>query len=169
MSKLPTQLIDFSVYNQNSRIIGAGDEITLPDIAFKCYTASLAAGDMDFPSLQTENMEFEIPFNVFDDEAASVISVNKVTSLTLRECLQSADTETHDLKYSGLKVSVRGFAKEVNLGTIKRADKMDSKIKLSLSYIKVEGDGKTYLELDKFNGTYIVNGVDIRAGIEKYL
>ncbi len=170
MSKIPTQIMDFSLYNQNNKLIGHGPEVTLPTITSKTFTAELAPGDIDVPGMRTENIELEIPFNIFDEEAASIISLTKTTTLILRGSAQKVNTDTHDFNYMGVKVTVKGFAKEVELGTLKRSDKMDSKVKMTLTYIKVEnGDGKTFIEIDKLNGTYIVNDINVREGIEKYL
>lgn len=170
MSKIPSQVVDFSLYNGNDKLIGHGAELTLPTITSKTFTAELAAGDIDVPGMRTENMEMEIPFNLFDKEAANTISLTKVTTIVARGSAQKVNTSTHNFEYAGVKVTAKGFAKEVALGNLKRSDKMDSKIKLTLTYIKVEdGDGNTFIEIDKLNGTYIVNDEDVRAGIDKYL
>ena len=169
-TKIPTQVIDFSVYNGENKLMGAGAEITLPTITSKTYTADLPAGEIDLPGMRTENMEIEIPFNVFDKEAASILSVANATTIVLRGCLQSSETNSHDLSYSGVKVTIKGFTKEVSIGTLKRSDGMDSKVKLTVSYIKVEdGNNNIFIEVDKFNGTYTVNGEDVREGISNYL
>jgi len=160
---IPTQIIDFNIYNAPNKLIGAGDEVTLPKIVSK------TGGDIDLPGLTTENMEMEVPFNVFDKEAASTMSISKVNTLIIRSCQQKADTKTHNLSYDGLKLTIRGFTKEVDLGTLKRSDKMDSKITMTLTYIKIEDSSTVFLEIDKFNGTFIVNGKDVREGINKYL
>lgn len=170
MSDIPTQVMDFRLYNETKHLIGAGAEITLPTVTSKTYTADIAAGELDLPSMRTENLVMEIPFNVFDKEAASLISLTKTTTVIIRGSLQKTNTTSHDFNYSGIKVTAKGFAKEVALGTLKRSDKMDSKITMTLTYIKVEdGDGNVFMEIDKLNGTYIINGVDVRAGIDKYL
>lgn len=170
MSKIPTQVMDFRVYNAMQRLIGEGAEITLPTVTSKTYTADIAAGEIDLPSMRTENLELEIPFNVFDEEAASMISLTDTTTVVIRGSLQKTNTTSHDFDYSGIKITAKGFAKEIALGTLKRSDKMDSKITMTLTYIKVEdGDGNVFMEIDKLNGTYIINGTDVRAGIEKYL
>ena len=162
---IPTQIIDFNIYNAPNKLIGAGDEVTLPKIVSKTYTAALAGGDIDLQGLTTENMEMEVPFNVFDKEAASTMSISKVNTLIIRSCQQKADTKTHNLSYDGLKLTIRGFTKEVDLGTLKRSDK----ITMTLTYIKIEDSSTVFLEIDKFNGTFIVNGKDVREGINKYL
>ncbi len=167
---IPTQIVDFSIYNGKDKLLGTGSEVKLPTITSKTYTADLAAGEIDVPGMRTENMELEVPFNVFDDEAADTISLSKVTKIVIRGCSQKLSTSSHDFKYNGLKVTAQGFCKELDLGTLKRSDGMDSKIKLTLTYIKVENEkGVKYIEIDKLNGTYIVNGVNQRKGMSKYL
>lgn len=98
---IPTQIIDFNIYNGQNKLMGTGDEVTLPKIVSKAYTAALAGGDIDLPGLTTENMEMEVPFNVFDKEAASTMSISKVNTLIIRSCQQKADTKTHNLSYDG--------------------------------------------------------------------
>lgn len=170
MSKIPAQIVDFSLYNGNERLIGHGSEITLPTVTSKTATAELAAGDIDLPGMRTENMEMEIPFNVFDSEAAGVISLTNVSTVVIRGAAQRVNTASHDFVYSGLKVTAKGFAKEIELGTLKRSDKMDSNITMTLTYIKVEDDkGNVFMEIDKLNGTFIINGEDVRDGISKFL
>ncbi len=170
MDKIPAQIVDFRLYNGADKIIGAGAELPLPTVKSKTYTADLPAGDIDLPGMRTENLESEINFNIFDKEAAKTISLTKTTTLIARGSAQKVNTGTHDFEYGGIKVTMKGFANEITLGTLKRSDKMDSKIKMTLTYIKVEdGDGNVFFEIDKLNGTYIVNGEDARAGIDKYL
>ena len=170
MSKIPAQIVDFSLYNGNERLIGHGSEITLPTVTSKTATAELAAGDIDLPGMRTENMEMEIPFNVFDSEAASVISLTEVSTVIIRSAAQRVNTSSHNFVYGGLKVTAKGFAKEIELGTLKRSDKMDSNITMTLTYIKVEDDkGNVFMEIDKLNGTFIINGKDVRDGISKFL
>lgn len=170
MPNIPTQVVDFSVYNQNNKLLGHGDEVTLPSVVSKTATASLAGGDIDVPGMMTENMELEVPFNVFDREAGNCITLTRPATLIFRGAEQKVDTGNHGFNYQGLKVTTKGITKEVDIGTLKRGDKMDSKIKLTLTYIKIEDNtGYNILELDKLNGTFIVNGEDVRGGIAQYL
>lgn len=170
MPKIPAQIVDFSLYNSDQKLIGHGAEITLPTVTSKTATAELAAGDIELPGMRTENMEMEIPFNVFDDEAAGVISLTNVSTIIIRGAAQRVNTSSHDFVYGGLKVTAKGFAKEIELGTLKRSDKMDSKITMTLTYIKVEDNkGSVFMEIDKLNGTFMINGKDVRDGISQYL
>ena len=40
---------------------------------------------------------------------------------------------------------------------------MGSSLKLELTYIKIDLDGKSRVELDKLNSVYKLNGVDVLA------
>lgn len=169
-SKISTQVVDFSIYNANERLLGHGEEVTLPSIVSKTVSVVLAGGDIDVPGMMTENIELSIPFNVFDKEAGSIITLNKTATLIIRGAEQKVDTGSHDFEYQGLKLTTKGITKEIELGKLKRADKMDSNIKQTLTYIKLEDNtGFIFLELDKLNGTFIVNGEDVREGISDYL
>ena len=170
MSKIPSQIVDFTVYNGNKKLLGHGSEVTLPTITSLTAEVDLPAGTIDMPGMRTENMELEVPFTLFDKEAASVVSLTDVSTVVLRGSAQKVNTDTHDFEYTGVKVTAKGFAKEISLGTLKRSDKMDSKIPMSLTYIKVEdSNGNTFIEIDKLNGTFEINGEDVRRGIDRFL
>lgn len=169
MSKqLPKQIVDFSVYN-NSTLIGTGDELPLPDVVFKTYTAMTPGGEIDLPTLMTENMEQETKFDVIDKDAAGLISVGDTTSLTIRGAAQYVDPDTHGLVYKQVKVEEKGITSKVTIGTLKKGDKMDSSITNNLTYIKLTLDGQVLLEIDKLNGSCIVNGKNIKEGISALL
>ncbi|MGN0162827.1 MAG: phage major tail tube protein [Candidatus Ornithomonoglobus sp.] len=165
---LPKQIVDFSVYN-NSTLIGTGDEMSLPDIVFKTYTATTPGGEIDLPTLMTENMEQETPFDVLDKEAAGLVSVGDTTSLTIRGAVQYLDSDSQGLDYKQIKVEEKGITSKVAIGTLKKGDKMDSSITNNLTYIKVTLDGTVLIEIDKLNGVCKINGKDIKSKIASLL
>ena len=178
---IPSQILDYRVYNNTTasgkgkQLVGVGDEVKLPTLASLTAEVDLPDGKVDVPGMRTENMELEIPFNTFDDEAASLMNLTKTTHLTLYGAQQRVNQTSHDFDNQGLRVDVKGFVKELDIGTLKRSDKMDSKITLTLTYIRVDKINaagaveQTYLEVDKLNSVFILNGVDVRAGIDKFL
>nr|DAW23811.1 MAG TPA: tail tube protein [Caudoviricetes sp.] len=172
-STIPSQIIDYNVYNtdvaEKNKLIGTGTDMTLPTVTNKTTTIELASGDIDVSAMRTENIEFEVPFNLFSEEATRNLSLTSPVKLIIRGAKQQINTSSHGLGYSGLKITVKGFPAEINLGNLKRSDKMDSSIKLNLSYLKYEDGQKELLEIDKLNGIYKINGVDQRTGISSYL
>ena len=67
----------------------------------------------------------------------------------------------------GMRVVYRGRCKKISLGTVKQGGPMDSSITIELTYILIEMDGKKKIELDKVNGVFKVNGVDLLAKVKK--
>lgn len=56
---------------------------------------------------------------------------------------------------------MRGKCATLKLGTLKAATAMSSSVTLNISYIKISLNGKELVELDKLNGIFKINGVDI--------
>lgn len=202
-TNIPSQIYDFRLYgfkeestdkkasdtedskdpkSQLKQFVGNGSEITLPDIENITSEADLAGGKLDMPGMRVESMELEVPFILMDDEAASLISLNKTTHLIIYGAAQRSKAETHDFENTGLRLEVKGYAKKIALGTLKRSDKMDSKVTLTLTYLKfdnVENDTSTkdknglktttIAEIDVLNSVYEMNGVNVREGIDKFL
>lgn len=168
---LSTVLRDYNVYNGSNKLVGIGDELSLPAITFLTSTLSGAGfgGEIDLPSPgRTGNIEQEIPFNMMDEETVSLIKVGNVTSLTLRGAHEEVNPETGKLAWSGISVLMRGYVSEISLGKAKRADKMDSSIKMSLIYIKYTAGDNILLEIDKLNGKCIINNVDMMGDYKQY-
>jgi P2 family phage contractile tail tube protein len=67
----------------------------------------------------------------------------------------------------GMRVVVRGRCKKISIGTVKQGGPMDSSITVELTYILIEMDGKPKIELDKINGIFKVNGIDVLAKVKK--
>ena len=178
-ANIPSQIYDFRLYNVTSnndlnQFVGNGSEVTLPTVTNITAETDLAGGKLDMPGMRTENMEIEIPFTLMDEEAASIMSLNNAAHLAIYGAAQRSKAATHDFENTGLRLEVKGYTKEIELGTLKRSDKMDSKVKLTLTYIKLESvdaDMKkfTIMEIDVLNSVYIMNGVNVREGIDKFL
>lgn len=168
---ISTVLRDYNVYNDKNKLIGIGEELSLPSITFLTSTLNGAGfgGEIELPSPgRTSNIEQEVPFNMMDEETVSLIKVGNVTALTVRGANEKVNPETGKLDWSGMSVSMRGYVSEINLGTAKRADKMDSSVKMSLIYIKYVANDKILLEIDKLNGKCIINGVDMTGDYKQY-
>lgn len=175
MELLPTQILNFNIYRENTNkrniLIGAGDELTLPDIVNKTFSMELPSGTVDLPSMRTDNLEQEIPFNMIDVDALEVLKLTGVGTLIIRGSYQKLITTSHSLTEGGLKVTEKGFFKSLGFGKMKKSDKMDGKTVLTLTYLKIEDqDIKTpLLEIDKLNNIYKLNGKDMLKNVNKYL
>ncbi len=169
MNTIPTKINKYNVYNEGNRLLGMGDEMTLPDFEASSETISGAGilGEVDDPTVgYFGNQEVEIPFRVLDQEAMDMMDMTKAVQLTVRGAQQTTSS-AGDIEYRQMRVVIRGRAAKFSPGKVKAGAAMETKVTLTLLYILIELDGKSVLELDKFNEVYKVNGVDVLAAIKE--
>ena len=160
---IPSKINSYNVYNDAERLIGVGDEVTLPDFEALAETISGAGilGELDDPTVgHLSNREMEIPFRVLDREATDMLDMTKAVRLTLRAAQQALTVEG-DTEFRSMRVVVRGKSATLAMGSVQNANPMESSVTLNVSYILIEVDGTTLVELDKINPTFKVNGVDL--------
>ena len=166
MSKnIPTKINNYNVYNAGDKLLGVGDELTLPDFEATSETVSGAGilGEIDDPTIgYFGNMQLEIPFRTLDKEATNMMDQTRAVQLTIRGAAQEIGSSGNIVPKS-IRVVVSGRAAKLTGGKLKRARTMDSGVTLNILYILIEVDGESVLELDKMNPTYKVNGVDLLA------
>lgn len=88
MSKnIPTKINNYNVYNAGDKLLGVGDELTLPDFEATSETVSGAGilGEIDDPTIgYFGNMQLEIPFRTLDKEATNMMDQTRAVQLTIR-------------------------------------------------------------------------------------
>lgn len=169
VKNLPSKINDYNVYNEAEKLIGMGPELSLPELEALTETLSGAgiSGEIDDPAIgQFSAMSMDITFRLLDREAASMLDMRKAVKLTVRGAQQTLDTEGNTL-FRSMRVVVRGKATKIALGTLKRAGTMDSSVSLSVTYLLIEVDGETLLELDKLNQVYKQFGQDMLAEVKE--
>lgn len=164
---IPEKINDFNVYSDGDRLIGVSDEVSLPDI--NELTTELSGpgllGPVDTPTVgKFESMEMEVPFRTLYESAFSLMRALRNVALTLRGAVQISDGEGN-VEFVGMRVVIRGKKKGLTAGKFKQGEGTGSSVKLSLTYIMIELDGKQRLEIDKLNSIYRVDGVDMLATI----
>ena len=113
------------------------------------------------------SMEQEIPFRCINRDYFNMVDPTQPLELTLRGAIQYAAASTQATEYMGMRVVFRGKPKNVNIGTVRQRGSMDSTITLELTYVLVEMDGKSMIEIDKINPTYKVNGNDVLSKVKQ--
>lgn len=170
MSNIPTVIHDYNVYNSGNKIIGTTGEVTLPD--FEPLTSTISGAGLlgEFEEViigQFKSMTMDINFRTLCDDIFKFMDPTKTIDLTLRASRQEMTGES-GIAFGGMRIVVRGKLKGFTPGKLKQADQMDSSIKLELSYILIEFDGVTKLELDKLNSVFKVDGTDLMAKVRAY-
>lgn len=166
---IPTKINKYNVYNDTERLLGMGDEVTLPDFEAMSDTISGAGslGEIEDPTVgYFGNQEMEIPFRVVDQEAVDMMNMTKAVHLTLRSAQQTTDKDGN-IDFRQMRVVVRGRCKKFSPGKVKSGSSMDTKITLTVIYIKIEVDGERLVELDKMSGDFWIRNENITAKIKE--
>lgn len=169
MKTIPTKINRYNVYNSGNRLLGMGDELTLPDFEPSSETVSGAGilGEIDDPTPgYFANQEIEIPFRILDKEATDMLDITKAVQLEIRGAEQTTNSEG-DIEFRGVRVVIRGRCKKFAPGKMKAGNPMDTSITLSILYILIELEGEPVLELDKMNEVFKINGNDILAKVKE--
>lgn len=167
---IPEVIHDFNMYLSGNKLVGVTGEVTLPDFEAKTESISGAGILGEFESVipgRYGSMEQVIPFRVTNEDMFKMINPTVTVELTLRGAIQQTVKATGAVDYIGIRVVFRGRPKKISLGTAKQGGPMDSSINLELYYILIEMDGKSKVELDKINGVFKVNGVDLLSKVHK--
>lgn len=83
--------------------------------------------------------------------------------ITTRGAIQNYDAGTNQMVVSPVKITVNGLPSKTELGKFEPGETTESKTELTVTYLKIDVDGVTIFELDKYNYKYVVNGVDYLA------
>lgn len=167
---IPEVIHDFNMYTKGSKIVGVTGEVTLPDFEAMTETVSGAGilGEYDAVVIgRYGSMEQEIPFRCFNSDYFRLIDPTTVVEITLRGAIQQTNPATGAVEYVGMRVVYRGKCKKISLGTVKQGGPMDSSLTIEPTYIMIELNGEQKIELDKLNGVFKVNRVDLLAAIKK--
>ena len=168
---IPEKINDYNAYLDGTKMIGVAASVSLPPVKMKTSTVSGAGmnGELDSPTIgQFESMEQEIQFNTLYSSATDMLSPLSTVNLTLRAAQQVYD-KTGGYAFKGLRVVEMGRVKSFEPGKVEKGEGMEAKVILELTYMMIEVDGKQILEVDKLNGVYKVNGVDMLAGVKSLI
>lgn len=169
---IPEAIYKFNIYDEAMvQQLGSGGELTLPDLQAMTSTVSGSGllGEIDSPLLgMFSSIEFEIPYRILNEEGFKFMKKQAHGSgVTIRGAQQVTNMTTHAIEHKQMRVVIRGRNKGMNLGKMKQGESMDSAIKLEVTYILIEVEGKKMLELDKFNTIFIIDGEDQLVDIRR--
>lgn len=167
----PEVINNFRVYNDANRVMGTTAEVNIAEL--QAMTASVSgAGILGEYTTSVvgmfQSMSQEIPFRMIDRDFFNMLNTGEQSKIVLRSSVQQRNRETGGtLSTAAMRFVFRGHPTAAKFGTVKIGDLMNASITLELTYILVEIDGKTMLELDKLNSVYKVNGKDLLEDVMK--
>lgn len=169
-NQVPEKLIDYRVYRDGVDLVGMAD-VDLPDIdplSDKIKGAGIA-GEIDSPTLgHYGSMVLKIKWRTLV-KPILFLSQQKTHALDIRGASQVTDAGTGTIKVVPIKIAVRCTSKKTGLGKFDVSSKTDSSNEFEVSYIKIDIDGETVVEIDKFNYKSVIDGEDALADVKKAL
>lgn len=165
--KIPEKMINYKLYVDGSPSLAAMVDVTLPNIEYLTETVSGAgiAGEIESPTLgHTSPITLGINVRSLVGEDFSLLEQRSYT-LEIKAASQSQDQSNGKLVVGKLAIIAKGVPKNLNMGTLGVGKTTDSSKEFSITYLKVEVDGKTVLEIDKVNMIFMVNGKDLLAEV----
>lgn len=164
---IPEKINEWKAYLSGNEMIGVGASLDLPEINMKTGTFSGAGigGEIDSPTIgQFESLEQEINFNMLYSSAVEMLNSTKSMDITFRGA-QQIYNKTGGYSFKGVRVVERGRVKKFKTGKLEKGEAMEASVTLELTYIMIEVDGQSVLEIDKLNGVYKVNGEDMLSEV----
>lgn len=168
---IPSKINNYNVYDEADRLIGLGDEMTMPDLESISSTISGSGilGEIDDPAVgHFGNTDVDVPFRMLDPQSVKMLDNTKATKLTLRGAAEVLDAEGN-VDFQAMRVVMRGRCKKLAPGKVKLANQMETSVTLSLTYILIEVAGERVIELDKLNQVFKVLDNDVLAKVREML
>lgn len=168
--RLPGVINNCIIRKNGDIVIGAGS-CTLPEVNKKIETMTGAGlgGDIEIPiEGQFEAMSANIKFTNICE--GMVVEDGKVMEINVKAALQEADTESHETgEVKILSASMKGRVKSLKPGDIAPGTKAEAEVEMTVTYYKLEIDGKELYEIDKFNNIGRINGTDLAQAVRNAL
>jgi len=170
-NKIPEVLNSMRVYNDGEDNCLGIATVDLPELPNLTQTISGAgmAGEVDAPVLgQYGSMETTLNWRTPHHEAIKM-GGGQAVALEIRGAIQNWDSGVNDYVIDAVRIVIRGRVKSLALGTFETANTTDTTDTIETTYIKIDLNGKTIREIDKYACLDAVNGKNTLADIKEAL
>lgn len=170
MNQVPEKLINFRVYEDGVDLLGIAD-VELPSLEAMTETVKGAgiAGEVESPALgHYGSMTCKINWRTVVKPTAH-LAAPRAHNLDFRGASQVYDAATGEYRVQALKVTVRCTPKTTEFGKLDVGTTSDASNEFEVFYLKVSIDGRTIVEIDKYNYICIINGVDYMRKVREAL
>lgn len=168
---IPEKVVNYNVYDDTEKLVGLSGEVALPNLEAMTETVSGAGMLGEYESANPGHfgsMTIDLTFRTLYDKSFTLLK-NEGRPIVLRAAQQSYDVANGKTSYRGLKITIKGPSKGLNLGNLTVGAPTETVNTFEVLYIKIEENGKVLLELDKLNFVYILGGVDMMKDIKKLI
>jgi hypothetical protein len=165
MAKIEIKRItNANVYVDGNSLLGKVDECKLPEVKVLMseHKALGMQGKLEFPS-GIDKMEATFKWNsLYSDILAKVANPFKAVEVQLRGSLETYGNGGRSAEVP-VVVYLTGVFSKFPLGGFKQHDNVDAETSMSVTYCKIEIDGRSLLEFDALANIYKADGVDLLA------
>ncbi len=170
ITTVPERLSNFIIYTDGNAQAGVAD-IQLPSFEQTTETVKGAglAGEYESPNIgHFQSMKLGVNWVTVNGDMLSNIAP-KVRMFDCRGINQVLDKSSGTYQRIPVRVLCRGIVNKSELGKMEKGSPYDASTEMEVTYIKVEIDGKSIIELDKLNYKFVVDGTDYLADERKAL
>lgn len=166
MKTIPEKLINYSTFLNGTTYLGTAD-VTLPTI--ESLTSSVRgagiSGEIDSPTLgHYGSMTVSINWRTITKEAMQ-LHAPVVHQLDFRASQQSYDAAGSARSRQAVRVTIKALPKSGEIGTLDPGEGTSTTNEMEVVYLKVVVDGKTEIEIDKYNFKAVFGGQDHLAAV----
>ena len=168
--QVPEKLTNFRVYQDGDDLIGIADaELSTITAMSETVKGAGIAGEIDVPTTgHFGSMEVTLNWRTLNKSNVALMAP-KVFNLDLRGAQDVYDSSNKTIRHQSVKCVIAGRPKELSLGKFDVNASTGTSNKLEVIYIKVDVDGKTVLEIDKYNYICNIDGQDYMGEIREAL
>lgn len=156
---LPPILKHMMLFNAGQAYVGEAVSVTPPKLVRKLE--EYRAAGMDRPvkiDMGGEALEMEFTTAGPRQDVLRQATAPDLAGVMLRLVGSFENDETGEL--DRIEMTVRGRHEEIDLGEWKPGEKAESKVKLAVSYFRLEWNGREEIEVDVLNMIERIGGVD---------
>lgn len=158
---LPAKLKNFNLFFDGNQFKGIASEVVLPKLSRQMEEWQGAG--------MTGPVKVDMGLTLLEAE----ITLGGIVATALRAFgsagvllrFQGGYQRDDSGAVDAVEVVMRGTVEEIDMGTAKRGEDTEHKLKMPLTYYKLVINGREEIEIDQINGVFIVDGVDVNADI----
>lgn len=169
---IPETVNQFTIYRDNTRLLGVANSIDLPDIPIVKDEITGAGfwGVRNVPATgHVDDVEWELKFISYHAHLTQFGDTTQEINLMIRASEQMQDQMTLEIKYIPWVMFVRGRMVDFKPGKLENTKKNESTVTLNLDKVEIRLNDEPSIHWDKILGVYEVDGVDLIAPIRAQL
>lgn len=170
MANIPDKVQNSKVYLEGNVLLGTAS-VELPKVEQLSdkMTPLGISGEVETPTIgHVKEMKLKLKFSTATKDFAKLLEPEGHL-ITAYGSLQQYDPASGKFRSVGLVASMKVLPLSVNPGKLERNKPQDAELEFTVTYYKLEVDGKVIYEVDPLNCVCVINGKDYLADVRRNL